>query len=151
MRVSLSRGLLVFLFLATVAWNRPALGLTVKSDTLQIQEQTGEVRFEGRVQVLLTEATLTCDLLVVQTETGDSSRVRSGRATGSVVMVRGSDRIEAQEAFFDLITGSVELKGSPSLYREGTAIEAERIVYSLEKGSAQFFGPVRALFQGPGE
>ena len=121
--------------------------VTVRSDSLQIQEKTGNIRFQGGVEARMGDMMLSCDLLVVHTDEADPSRIISGEGSGNVVMIRGSDRVESQEAVFDLEAGNVELSGEPRLIREKTTIQADRIIYSIDKGTVSFHGPVRALFK----
>jgi len=126
-------------------------GVTVRSNSLQINEITGDIRFEGAVEVRMALAVLNCDLLVVHADSMDSSKILSGEAFGNVVMTRGTDRLEAQEAVFDLEAGNAQFTGAPRLTREETTIEAEKIVYSIEDGTASFVGSVRAIFKAPGD
>lgn len=137
--------------LATAGWAASDKGVTVRSNSLQINEKTGDIRFEGEVEVRMAEVVLRCDLLIVHADDADPSKIFSGEASGNVVMIRGNDRVEAQEAVFDLKAGNVELTGAPRLIREEATIEAEKILYSIEKGTAFFSGPVRALFKVPGD
>lgn len=148
-RVSLIAGLALCVALA--AWVHADENVTIRSDSLEMKEDTGEIRFAGGVEVRLAEAFFTCDLLTVKTGENNPAGIRSGTASGSIVLVRGADRVEAQKATFDLGAGKVELTGAPRLVREDTVIEAEKIVYTLEKGTASFEGPVRALFKAPEE
>ena len=123
----------------------------VRSNSLEIQETTGEIRFEGEVEVHMDGFVMTCDLLTVKTDTRDPSKIISGRASGKVTLTKDGDRVTAREAVFNLEAGEVELTGVPKLIREDTTIEAEGIVYSLSEGKASFTGPVRALFKGSGD
>jgi lipopolysaccharide export system protein LptA len=141
----------LILCLAATVWAAPDNGVTVRSNGLQIQEKTGDIRFEGEVEVLMADIVMSCDLLTVHADDADASRILSGEASGNVVMTRGPDRVEAQFAVFDLETGIVELTGVPRLTREETTIEAEKIVYSITEGTASFSGPVKALFKAPGD
>jgi len=150
LRSLVSAAAILIMCLAPTAWAASARDVTVRSNSLQMQEKTGDVRFEGEVEVRMDEVVLNCDLLTVHADTTDPSNILSGVATGSVVMTRGSDTVNAQKAVFDLETGNVELTGAPRLTREETTIEAEKIVYSITKGTASFSGPVRALFKAPG-
>lgn len=136
------------LFLPSTAPAAPKMNVTISSDGLQIQESTGDIRFEGNVEVELTDGVLRCDLLVVKTKGKDPSQIRSGEATGNVVLTRGSDRVEAQKAFFDLEAGKVKFSGLPRLIREKTTIQAETIIYSMDQGAVSFSGSVKALFEG---
>lgn len=137
--------------LTTAAWAAPDKGVTVRSNSLQIQEKTGDIRFEGEVEVRMAEVVLTCDILTVHADETDASQILSGETSGNVVMTRGNDRIEAREAVFDLEAGKVELTGTPRLTRGETTIEGEKIVYWIKEGTASFSGPVRALFKAPGD
>ena len=137
--------------LSPAAWAASSKGVTVRSNSLQIQGKTGDILFEGEVEVRMAEVVLNCDLLTVHADAADPSKILSGEASGSVVMKRGNDTVEAQKAVFDLEAGNVELTGVPRLTREETTIEAEKIVYSIAEGTASFSGPVRALFKAPGD
>jgi lipopolysaccharide export system protein LptA len=137
--------------LAPAAWAASAKGVTVRSNSLKIQEKTGDIQFQGEVEVRMAEVVLNCDLLTVHADAADPSKILSGEASGNVTMTRGSDTVIAQKAVFDLEAGNVELTGVPRLTREETTIEAETIVYSIAEGTASFSGPVRALFKAPGD
>jgi lipopolysaccharide export system protein LptA len=141
----------VIICFGTAVWAASEKGVTVKSNSLQIQDKTGDIRFEGKVEVRMADIVLSCDLLTVHADDMDTSRILSGEASGNVVMTRGSDRVEAQEAVFDLEAGNVQLTGVPRFTREETTIEAEKIVYSIEEGTASFSGPVRAIFKALGD
>jgi lipopolysaccharide transport protein LptA len=149
---SITALLLVFM-LCSPGWAQPDRGdgIRIFSDSLRIMDQTGMIHFEGNVKVQLTEAVLTCDRLTVRTSEQDPSKVLSGKASGSVVMERGQEKVEAGEALFDLEKDTVELTGSPSLLKGRTTIQAERIVYMLDEGTAAFHGPVKAVFLTEGE
>lgn len=145
--------LLVLFMLGTTGWAKSERGEEVRifSDSLRIVDQTGIIRFEGNVRVEMTEATLVCERLTVRTSEGDPSRVLSGAAVGNVVLERGQERVEAGEANIDVEKGTVELTGSPSLIKGRTIIQANRIVYMLDEGTAAFEGPVKAVFLPEGE
>jgi lipopolysaccharide transport protein LptA len=144
----------ILLNLGSLALSQPLdEGIRILSDSLKIRDQTGVVQFEGNVLVKISGASMTCDQLTVHTSKEDASKVLSGTAIGRVVVVmeREEDRVEAEEARFDLETATVELVGSPRLFRGKTTIQAERIVYLLEEGTATFHGSVRAVFTAAGE
>lgn len=140
--------LLALLMFGSPGWAQPdkGQGIRIFSDSLRITDQTGVIQFDGNVRVQLAEATLTCDRLTVRTSEQDPSQVLSGTAMGRVVMERGQERVEAGEANFDLEKATVDLTGSPSLLKGRTTIQAERIIYMLNEGTAEFHGPVKAVF-----
>lgn len=144
---------LILFLLVSPGWAQPedSDGVRIFSDSLRIMDQTGIIQFEGNVRILLKEATMTCDRLTVHTSEEDPSQVVSGTASGTVTMVRGEEKVQAGEAYFDLEKAIVDLTGSPSLFKGRTTIQAERIVYSLDEGTAQFLGTVKAVFLTEGE
>ena len=142
---------IIMVFFTATAWAASDKNVTVSSTTLQIQEKTGDIRFEGKVEVRTAEIVLYCDLLIVQTDKTDPSKILSGMASGNVLLTRGNDRVKAEKAVFDLEAGKVELTGVPQLTREEATIEAEKIVYSIEEGTVSFQGPVRAIFKAVGD
>ena len=138
----------MLLVLLLPAWSAGE-AVQISSDNLRIEERSGTVHFEGNVQVQLSEGFLSCDLLIVMTSKEDSSVVRKAEATGSVVLQRGADRVQAGKAIFDLEKGIVELTGDPFLTRADSTITARSITYSLDEGTASFEGPVKAVFSSP--
>ncbi|UCF88465.1 MAG: hypothetical protein JSV70_08660 [bacterium] len=151
MRIRLFAAAFSVFYLASSAWCASEQGVTIRSESLVIEEKTGDIQFEGKVQVRMAEVVMGCDTLKVHTDEADPSRILRGEASGNIVLTRGNDRLEAGMAEFDLKSGMVELTGAPRLMREKTTIEAERIVYSLDEGTASFMGPVKALFGVEGD
>ena len=137
--------------LSSISWAASDRSVSISSSSLQLQEKQGDIRFEGNVEVRMSDIVLNCDLLTIRSDTAEPSKILSGKASGNVVLTKGADRVEATEADFDLEKGQVVLSGVPRLSREETIIEAEKIIYSIEEGTASFQGPVRALFKSPGE
>jgi len=126
-------------------------GVRINSDSLRILDQSGEIRFEGRVLVEFEGARMECDSLLLKISEDDPPRILGGTARGSVVIKSGEDKATADQARIDMEKGMVELSGSPRLERGGAMISAQRILYRLDEGTADFNGQVRAEFAGPEE
>jgi lipopolysaccharide export system protein LptA len=125
--------------------------LTVRSDSMTIEELKGEIRFEGNVILNYQEATLNCDTLVLLTEDPSPSGVKRGVAVGNVVITHMEDRAQADRAEFNVASGEVVLTGSPKLTREMNIINASKITYFMNSGVANFEGPVEATIITPEE
>jgi len=125
--------------------------LTVRSDSMTIEELKGEIRFEGNVILNYQEAVLSCDKLVLLTEDPSPSGVKTGVAEGNVVITHLGDRAQADHARFDVASGEVVLTGSPQLTREANIINASKITYFMNSGIANFEGPVEATIITPEE
>lgn len=125
--------------------------LTVRSDSMTIEELKGEIRFQGNVVLNYQEAVLNCDTLVLLTEEPSPSGVKRGVAEGNVVITHLGDTARADRAEFDVASGEVVLTGSPVLTRETNIINATVIRYSMNSGIARFEGPVEATIIAPEE
>lgn len=126
-------------------------GIRIQSESMRVMDQSGEIRFQGKVRVDLEGTRMECDRLDLQASEGDPPEVYRGTATGNVLIVRGQDRVIADEARFDLREGTVELRGSPRLERGDATITARTILYRLQEGTADFQGQVEAEFEIPGD
>ncbi len=118
--------------------------INVRAQNLVIEEVTGEIRFEGEVNLEYEGAEMTCRTLILFTDEAGNGDVVRGEATGEVVVSRSGDRLEAGKALFDMRKGVIELEDSPHLERAGNSISAIRIIYEIDSGQARFEGPVRA-------
>ncbi len=125
--------------------------ITVRSDSLRIEEIKGEIRFVGNVVLNYQNAVLTCNTLVLLTENSSPSGVKRGIAEGNVVITHLEDRAEADRAEFDVASGQVDLTGSPKLIRDRNIISATKITYFLDSGIANFDGTVEATIITPEE
>ncbi|UCF31658.1 MAG: hypothetical protein JSV26_04405 [bacterium] len=118
--------------------------ISIRADTLQIEEARGEIRFEGGVTLEYGDVEMSCNTLILFTEGGGTGEVVRGQAMGDVRLTRLEDRLEAGSAYFDIKRGVVELEDSPHLTRGGSRISAARIAYQVDNGLARFEGPVKA-------
>ena len=126
-----------------------AAQIEVRSDSMTMNEKTGEIRFEGQVKVTASEGELTCDRLTLLPVEGAVGQVRYGRAEGNVVVTRQGDALRADRAEVDVPAGRIELSGSPTLSRGPSRIRAVRITYTLADRAAVFAGPVEAVIVAP--
>jgi lipopolysaccharide export system protein LptA len=125
--------------------------ITVRSDSMRIEELKGVIQFMGNVVLTYQEAVLTCNTLVLLTENKSPSGVQRGIAEGNVVITHLEDRAEADRAEFDVASDQVDLTGSPKLIRDRNIISATKITYFLDSGIANFEGPVEATIITPEE
>ena len=130
------------------AW---ALEVQVRSENMTIDQATGRIRFEGKVQVQAEGGRIDCGALTLLPEKGQSNAIRQGLAEGGVIVTRDGDTLTADRLEFDITSGHAELSGDPALSRGGSRVTATRIRYNLRDGSAVFTGPVEAVIYAPEE
>ncbi len=131
-------------FLMLPAISEAADGLNINADSMVIEGESGNVKFTGNVILVREDVTIKCDSLTVFSRSSEPDPVRMVVATGNVSFTRGADRIMAQRAEFDIANSRVVLEGSAFFNRDSNNIRAARIIYDLEKGTANFSGAVDA-------
>ncbi len=142
---------ILFVFFASQIALGQAREFKVHSDTLRIDENSGEIHFVGQVLVEMENGKLMCDSLVIHTDSRDPGKVSTGLAKGNVKLIRDEDSLESTEARLDANEGIVEFTGSPQLKRKDSRVSAESIIYQIDDGMVTFHGPIEAVFSAAGE
>ena len=122
----------------------------VTSDTLRVNQETGEAVFTGNVVIGQGEMRLSADSVTVIYAQGGQSRIRSLDAQGNVTLVSGTDAAEAQAATYDVETGNVTLTGDVVLTQGQNVLTGDTMQVNLESGTAQVQGRVRSVLQPGG-
>jgi lipopolysaccharide export system protein LptA len=103
--------------------------LTVTGERSSWRLRDGVVLFEGSVQAVRGEVTLSCDQLEVLYA---GERVEQARAAGDVRVVRGGRVARGATAVLTTATGEVVLEGAPTLEEGPNRMSGERIVLWLD-------------------
>ena len=122
----------------------------VTSDSLQVNQDTGEAVFTGNVLIGQGEMRLSAQSVTVVYAEGGQNRIRSLNATGGVTLVSGEDAAEAAEAIYDVEAGTIVLTGDAIVTRGESVLAGDRIEVDLNDGTASVSGRVRTVLQ-PGE
>lgn len=122
----------------------------VAADSLQVNQSSGQATFTGNVVISQDEMRLSADEVTVDyAETGEN-RIRSLHATGTVTLVSGPDAAEAQDAVYDVESGTVALSGDVILTQGQNVLSGERANIDLNTGQANMSGRVRSVLQPGG-
>lgn len=121
----------------------------VVADALEVDQLTGKAVFSGNVVIAQGDLRLTAaNVEVIYVEaTGD---IASLIATGGVTFVTATEAAEAQDADYDLSTGSLTMTGDVLLTQGASAISAQKMVVDTVTGSATMEGRVRTVLQQGG-
>ncbi|MDO5370197.1 lipopolysaccharide transport periplasmic protein LptA [Paracoccus sp. (in: a-proteobacteria)] len=122
----------------------------VTSDSLRVNQDTGEAVFTGNVLIGQGQMRLSAQSVTVVYAEGGQNRIRSLNATGGVTLVSGPDAAEAAEAVYDVETGTIVLTGDAIVTRGDSVLAGDRIEVSLDDGTASVSGRVRTVLQ-PGQ
>lgn len=119
----------------------------VTSDSLRVNQDTGEAVFTGNVLIGQGEMRLSAQSVTVVYAEGGQNRIRSLNATGSVTLVSGPDAAEAAEAVYDVEAGTIVLTGDAIVTRGESVLAGDRIEVDLNDGTASVSGRVRTVLQ----
>lgn len=123
----------------------------ISSDTLSVDQASGEARFTGNVVVVQGEVRMSAAEVVIEYATGEAG-VPDGiarlMASGGVTFVTPSDAAEARSAVYSVENGTVTLSGDVLLTQGPNAISGERLVVDLNSGTGQMTGRVRTVIGG---
>ena len=120
--------------------------LEVTSDSLSVDQDTGQATFVGGVMVVQGDLRLQANKVevVYATETSDISQLI---ATGDVIFVTADEAAEAQTAKYDVATGILHLSGDVLLTQGASVISAETMAINVTHGTATMQGRVRTVLQ----
>jgi lipopolysaccharide export system protein LptA len=125
----------------------PDQPVEVTSDTLTIDQTTGEAVFAGNVIVIQGDLRMAApEVRVFYTETEGSRSVDEVLATGGVLMTRGADAAEGREALYDVATAMLTMTGDVLVTQGPTVVAGDRMVVNMQTGDGSVGGRVRTLF-----
>ncbi|MDP5307074.1 lipopolysaccharide transport periplasmic protein LptA [Paracoccus spongiarum] len=122
----------------------------VAADRLEVDQADGRAVFTGNVVIGQGQMRLSAEKVTVDYADAGQSRIRSLHAEGEVTLVSGADAAEAEEAVYEVASGTVTLRGDVVLTQGGNVLTGDRMVVDLASGTAQVEGRVRSILQPGG-
>lgn len=121
----------------------------VTADALSVNRETGSAVFSGNVLIIQGDLRMAAgEVEVIYAETDSGTDIERVLATGGVLVTRGDDAAEGQEAEYLVQDASLTLDGGVLVTQGPTAIAGDRMVIDLETGSGTVSGRVRTTLQG---
>ena len=120
----------------------------VTSDSLSIDQASGEAVFSGNVIVVQGDLRLATERLQVRYgpgTDGGAGAVEDLQASGGVLVTRGGDAAEGDAARYRVSDGALAMTGDVLITQGGTAIAGDRLVVDLETGIGTVEGRVRTV------
>lgn len=124
-----------------------SLPVEITSDQLSVDQSSGKAIFQGDVLIGQGSLRLSAQSVEVIYAAQDTSDISKLIANGNVVLVNGSEAIEAQRAEYDLKAASVFLSGNVILTQGASALSGERMTIDLNNGTGQIDGRVKTILQ----
>ncbi len=125
----------------------PSLPVEATSDTLDVDQETGEAVFRGNVVITQGEMRLTAPRVLVIYDSGTRAIDRM-EATGGVTLVSGPDAAEADRADYTIDNGVIVMTGNVLLTQGPSALTSDEMTVDLTTGTAQMVGRVTTILRG---
>lgn len=131
------------------AGTSPDAPVEITADSLSVDQATGRATFTGNVRVGQGDLRLAAgEILVIYSEA--SGEITELRATGGVTLATPAEAAEASSAVYDLVSGTLTMRGQVLLSQGPGAISADNMVINLSSGAARMEGNVRTVFSPGG-
>ena len=145
-----------------LAWGQTAIGfggvahdssqaIEVTSDSLRVDQTTGNAVFAGNVIVMQGDLRMAAGEVSVLYSTGDTQDIQQVLASGGVLLTRGEDAAEGNEAEYSVERSTVLLIGNVLVTQGRTTIAGDRLNIDLITGNGTVEGRVRTILQPDGQ
>ncbi|MCY4304261.1 MAG: LptA/OstA family protein [Aestuariivita sp.] len=127
-----------------------SLPVELSADELAIDQTSRKAVFSGNVSISQGDMMLSApSVIVVYGEsTGSISQLQ---ATGGVLLVRGRDAAEADQADYNVDDGIITMKGNVLFEQLVGTLAADEMTVNLVQGTAEMVGRVTAILQDENE
>nr|WP_321506816.1 lipopolysaccharide transport periplasmic protein LptA [uncultured Celeribacter sp.] len=123
-----------------------SLPVEITSDQLSVDQTSGQATFNGNVLIAQGEMRLGAEGVdVIYSDDGD--KISKLLATGDVIVTNAGETAEAQNAEYDLESGTITLSGRVLLTQGQSALSGERMVIDLATGTGRMDGRVKTILQ----
>ena len=126
-----------------------SLPVEITSDRLELDQAAGTAVFTGQVKVGQGTLRLAADRVEVfydAESTEPTGKVQRMVATGNVTLANGTEAAEADQAVYEVATGTIAMDGNVLLTQGQNALSSQRLDIDLNKGTGRLEGRVQTIF-----
>jgi lipopolysaccharide export system protein LptA len=118
----------------------------VTAERLSIDQDSGEVIFAGDVLLAQGDLRLSAGEIYMRYVDGDAGAgVAEIRATGQVLLARGDDAAQGNQALYDVPNGMFTFQGDVMITQADAVIQGQALVIDLNTGIGEIQGRVRTV------
>ena len=131
----------------------PNAPVEVSAENLEVNQTDGTAQFSGDVVIVQGLMRLSANSVRVTYKTGDDQQktgIQSLRALGQVILVNGDDAAEAEEAEYNIDSGTIIMRGSVLLSQGDAVLTSSQMTVNLNSGTAQMSGRVKTILNPNG-
>lgn len=122
----------------------------ITSDTLSVNQADGSATFSGNVVIGQGDMRLQAQNVRVEYAQGDRTRIQKLHASGGVTLASAAEAAEAQEAVYEVTSGTIVLTGNVLLTQGANVMSGQKLTVDLSSGTGQMDGRVRTILQPGG-
>lgn len=122
----------------------------ITSDTLSVNQADGSATFSGNVVIGQGDMRLQAQNVRVEYAQGDRTRIQKLHASGGVTLASVAEAAEAQEAVYEVTSGTIVLSGNVLLTQGANVMSGQKLTVDLSSGTGQMDGRVRTILQPGG-
>ena len=122
----------------------------IVSDSLSMDQNTGQAVFEGNVTVVQDTMRLSADKIAVAYVVVDGAMtgdIDTMTATGNVLLVNGEETAKGAQAIYTVQQEVIVLTGDVLLNQGRSALAGQKLVVNLDTGNGVMEGRVRTVLQ----
>ncbi|UZD90650.1 LptA/OstA family protein [Cognatishimia activa] len=129
-----------------ISSNDPNAPIEVQADSLSVDQETGNAKFQGDVVITQGDMRFEAPLVeVTYNEAQDGISKLTG--TGGVSILSGKDTARSENATYDVDTGLIFMQGSVALAQGANTMTAERMTVNTINSTAELHGRVRTVLK----
>lgn len=119
----------------------------MRSDSLQVDNTTGETVFSGNAVMGQGDMRLAAPLIRIIYDPAGNNRILRLEASGGVTLVTAEEAAEAANAVYEIEAGTVSMRGSVILTQGPNVLSGDRLFVNLRTGQGRMEGNVRTIIQ----
>ena len=123
------------------------LPVEIRADSLDVNSATGETRLEGNAVLGQGDMRLAAPIIRIHYDTGARARILRLEASGGVTLVTSEEAAEAREAVYEVVAGTVSMRGDVILTQGPNVLSGDRLDVDLSTGQGRMEGNVRTIIQ----
>ncbi|TVP71271.1 MAG: lipopolysaccharide transport periplasmic protein LptA [Rhodobacteraceae bacterium] len=123
------------------------LPVEMRAEQLRVDTSTGETVFSGSAVLGQGDMRIAAPEIRIIYAPGDGNRIQRLEASGGVTLVTATEAAEAQSAVYEVIAGTVAMRGSVILTQGANVLSGDRLNVNIRTGQGQMDGNVRTIIQ----
>ncbi len=123
------------------------LPVEIRSDQLQVDNTTGETVFSGNAVLGQGDMRIAAPIIRIIYAPQDGNRIQRLEASGGVTLVTAAEAAEAATAVYEVIAGTVAMRGSVILTQGRNVLSGDSLHVNVRTGQGRMEGNVRTIIQ----